>query len=267
MHKNANGCNAHILVIDLCKSHISYEYLRKIGVTNPNIHVTADLAFAIDAATDKRVAEILQVEGVSGVRKPIIGVSLSKVISKWAFPDVSDPEEKYKRYVKIIASILDDLIVKTGGTIVFIPHVFGSSDSNNDRQTHKKINDSMKLKDQTLLIDTEYSAGELRGLIGNCDFFIGARTHALISAAMTCVPFIGLEYESFKTRGILGRMLGFDRYVYNIQEMDEGSLKRLILDCWDQKSSIRQELEQKLPGIRERVSINDRLLHELLDKK
>lgn len=245
---------------------ISYEYLRKIGVKNSNMHVTADLAFAIDAAPEKRIAEILNKEGIMETHKPLIGASFSRVIAKWAYPDIQDTTEKYDRYSSVIAKVLDDLAEKTGATIVFIPHVIGHGDYNDDRNAQTVIRNKMKNKHKTISITNEYSAGELRGLIGKCDFFIGARTHSQISAAMMHVPFVAIEYESFKTRGIIGKMLDCESNVYNIHDLDYDSLHSMVFDSWSRRASIKTELEKKMAGMNERVSQNVSLLKELMQK-
>lgn len=246
------------------REDLSFEYLKRIGIKNPAMHVTADLSFQLDPASTDRIAEIMKYSGIADGPKPLIGVCFSRVISKWAFPEITDNWQKYDKYVVIVAGLLDDLIERTEATIVFLPQVTGPCEYYDDRTTHKFIWNHMKKKDETVLINEEYTAGELQGIIGKCDFFIGTRIQSQISSVMMSVPLIALEYESFSTRGIIGRMIGYEESIININELDQDTVLTKILDCWQRRRSIKNGLSEKATCINDRKSMNDRLLLSII---
>ncbi len=92
--------------------------------------------------------------------------------------------------------------------------------------------------------------------------FIGARTHAVISAAMMCTPFVAIEYESHKTRGIIGKMLDCEEFVYDIRTLDFDTLISKINNVWLNREKIKGELRTKIEGMEERAMLNGKLVEE-----
>lgn len=247
------------------REEISYEYLKKIGVKNPAIYVTADLAFALSPSPSERVRDIMSTEGINEKNRLLVGMSLSQVIPRWAFPEIEDVQEKYEKFIKIMAQVVDNLIEKLQATIVFVPHSLGPNKGNDDRIAHRDIFQLIKNKNDVILIETEHSPEELRGLIGDFDLFLGARTHSVISSAVMCTPFVALEYESFKTRGIIGKMLGCEELVYDIKNLSYNTLLSAINDAWGNRAEIRKELESKIEDIKQRALLNAKLVKELIE--
>ena len=82
--------------------------------------------------------------------------------------------------------------------------------------------------------------------------FIGARTHAVISAYSMCVPTIALGY-SIKSRGI-AKDLGLDeQLVVNSKNFTKGALLRSFAYLMDQESALRQHLQNIMPEYRQRT--------------
>jgi polysaccharide pyruvyl transferase WcaK-like protein len=249
------------------REEISYEYLQMIGVNKPPIYVTADPAFLLPSVTPERVKEIMLIECINKNDRPLIGVSLSQVIARWAFPEIQELGGKYDRYIKIMSQAIDHLTEELSATIVFVPHVIGYSKKEDDRIAAKDIYQMVKNKDKIKLIENEYAPEELKALIGQFDLFIGARTHSVISAAMMCTPFVAIEYESPKTRGIIGKMLDCEEFVYDIGTLDFDTLITKINDVWLNREKIRGELKFKIEGMEGRALLNGKLVKELMTRK
>jgi colanic acid/amylovoran biosynthesis protein len=229
--------------------------------------VTADLAFVLKPASVERAREILALEGVSTEHRPLIGVSLSRVISRWAFPALRDRNEKYRAYLEIMAQMIDRLADQMSATIVFIPQVIGPTPELDDRLAAKDIYAVCKNKAKIKLIANEYRPEELRAITGEFDMFIGTRTHAVISAAVMGVPFLALEYESHKTRGIIGRMLQCEDLVYDIRELSLETLHRRIDEVWKNRDRIRMELASKTATMEKRALRNGELVAQLVKEQ
>ena len=93
---------------------------------------------------------------------------------------------------------LINYIVSQGMCVCFIPHVFWKGQD--DRINIKEIADLFDHDVYTL--DAEkLSYLEIRYLISKCKYFIGGRTHSVVSAYSTHTPCIALGY-SVKSRGL-----------------------------------------------------------------
>ncbi|NQE52733.1 hypothetical protein C5S29_04000, partial [ANME-1 cluster archaeon GoMg3.2] len=210
----------------------SLKHLQEIGVNKPPIHVTADVAFMLEPASDERIKEILAKEGIKEYM-PLIGISVSKIISNYSFPELKNRKDKYNEYVKLMSKVIDYLVDTLNATIVFVPHVIGPGDID-DRIVADDICKLIKNKDKIVSIKEEYTPEELKGIVGQCDLFIGARMHATIASTSMLVPTVAIAYSD-KTHGIIGEMLGQEKYVLNIKELSYKSLISKIDDVWENR--------------------------------
>ncbi|MCK4251004.1 polysaccharide pyruvyl transferase family protein [candidate division WOR-3 bacterium] len=240
----------------------SLKHLQEIGVNKPPIYTTADVAFVLEPASDERIKEILAKEGIKEYA-PLIGISVSKIISNYGFPELKSRKDKYNEYVKLMLKVIDYLVDTLNATIVFVPHVIGPGDID-DRIVADDICKLIKNKDKTISIKEEYTPQELKGIIGQCDLFIGARMHATIAATSMLVPTVGIAY-SHKMHGVIGKMLGQEKYVLDIKELSYESLISKINDAWGNREKIKKELEMKIPMVKEKAMLNGKLVKELLD--
>lgn len=152
----------------------SLKELRKIGVENPNVEVTADPVFSFDIdngfSTDKLMKE-LKIDG-----KDYFCVS----VRKWNYlaQDFEDSIAKSCEYV----------YEKYGLIPLFIP-----MQQSQDKEICKSI--SAKLKCPFAEIKRKFSPTELMSLTAAARFVIGMRLHILIYSACSVTPFIGIEYD------------------------------------------------------------------------
>jgi len=239
------------------REDISYKYLQEMGVNKPPIYVTADLAFLLQPPPQEMVRKALLKYGVSKNNRPLVGISVSQLIYRWAFPDSKKLEEKYNRYVKMMAQAVDYLIDKLNATVIFVPHV------STDRIVANDIYQKVKHPNKVISITEEYTPEVLKGIIGECDLFIGARMHATIASTSMYVPTIAIAY-SHKTYGIIGKMLGQKKWIIDISTLDFYALTSKINDAWSAREEIREDLVSKVKVVNERALLNGKLVIDLL---
>lgn len=243
----------------LLREELSREYLNNSGITDPAIYVTADPAFLLDAVPQSRVFEILSEEGIGKIQKPLIGINPSGLISRFRGKGHQKAEEEF---ANIMAKVIDSLVKNLNATIIMIPHVYVIDAD--DRVGIDKIFREVENKSKVWVIKNEYTPHELKGIIGQCDLFIGARMHATIASTSMLVPTVGIAY-SHKMHGIIGEMLGQEKYIIDIKELDYETLISKINDAWENRGEIKEELEMKIPMIKEKPMLNGKLVKELLD--
>jgi polysaccharide pyruvyl transferase WcaK-like protein len=110
---------------------------------------------------------------------------------------------------------LIDYIKKQGMEVCFIPHVFWKGQD--DRDSMKRI--ATLVGDEVHFLDTKkMNYLQIRYVISKCAFFIGGRTHSVISAYCSHVPCLALGY-SIKSRGIAKDIGMPDFTVINSKEL------------------------------------------------
>lgn len=204
---------------------LSYEELKRMGVTRPSIYVTSDPAILLEPVTPEIVESIMAREGIPSGR-PLIGIS----VRKWS--DMS--------YLDSIAALGDYCVDRFNACPVFIP-MQHPSDVNVCENIIKRMNH------QACLVRGLYQPEELLGFIRRLDLMIGMRLHSLIYASNQAVPALGLVYEP--------KVEAFLREVSQPSagtplNMDCQKVYRLLDDLWEK----REEMSEKLKETRERLA-------------
>ena len=172
----------------------------------------------------------------------IIGLNLSPMVLN----NSNDSEKVKEEFDKLIQYIIND----TEYNIAFIPHVRLSF--SDDVDAMKPFYEKYKNTQRVKLIDDELlNARQLKGIISQCNIFIGARTHSIVAAYSTCVPAIALGY-SIKAKGIAKDLLGTDEgNVFSVK--NENDMKNLLdglKDYIENEDAYRKKLEQNIVDYR-----------------
>ncbi len=148
----------------------------------------------------------------------------------------------YENYRRLVQHILDT----TDAYVALIPHVVW--DSNDDRTVLKKIYEDFNQNERLILVE-DHTAPQLKYIISQCAFFVGARTHATIAAYSTAVPTLVVGY-SVKARGIARDLFGNeDGYIVPVQELSvPEQLTKAFSALWVKRDEVRQHLLDFLPG-------------------
>jgi len=157
-------------------------------------------------------------------------------------------------YPSVVRAILDFLIGSQGCQVLLIPHVFGDEeDSESDVPACRRIMSELgeTFKGALHYPEGNFDQHEIKWVIGQCDFFLGSRMHACIAALSQCVPAVGLAY-SRKFAGVLESVGGGSR-VLDLREMDQHQVLTSLDAALKDKESLRRELKERMPGIREAV--------------
>ena len=241
------------------RENVTKNYLKDIGVNNPSTYLTAEIAFLLEPAPPQRVQEIFLKENVNE-NGSLIGIGASALVYR-AF------KSKNNVYVALMAKIADYLVEKLDAQVIFISHVIipPKYDCHDDRFVAEKIYQLTRNKNKIKMIKGDYSPEELKGVIGRCDLFIGARMHSNIASTSMHVPTIALAW-SHKYHGIM-RMLEQEKYVCNIGTTTFNELVSKINDAWFNRDEIRNKLASKTRELEESALYSGRLIKRLIESR
>ena len=250
------------------REELSKNYLEDIGVNKPPLYLTADTAFILEPASYERVHEILSKEGLKDCDAPLIGMNISQLLNyKSKNLDVKDD------YIALMAKLADYLSEKLDVVVLFVPHeitpheiknetsIIGGDDISAVKEAYEKVKNKGKV---IPIANGEYSALELKGIIGQCDMFIGARMHSNIAATSLCIPTIAISY-SIKAPGIM-KMVGLEKYMCDFKTMTFEELKLKVDNIWRNREKIKEEMTPKIKDLKESVWFNGKLVKDSLDK-
>lgn len=144
-----------------------------------------------------------------------------------------------------ILKLIEYILKETKLNILLIPHVLW--EGQDDRIVTAAIQEHFKGNHRISILNSEQlNYCQLRYVISCCRYFIGARTHAVISAYSTCVPTLALGY-SVKSRGI-AKDLGLpERLVVDSKSYTEGMLLDSFKYLQATEDNVRSHLRAVIP--------------------
>ncbi len=219
-------------------------YLRGLGLENI-IEVT-DPAFTL-MPEPFDTAEVLPM-----APEGIVGVNISPLVRGYL------PSESARlRLDADVAAFVLELCEKRGYGVVLQVHV-GPLDGgarNSDYHYMRKLVDDHGLSHPRLrLAPSTLNATQLKFLVSQFRYFVGARTHATIGAFSSCVPTISIAY-SVKAKGINQDLFGDTRLVLDTPAVTLESLRERFALLERQEVDIRQLLIERIPVWKARAAI------------
>jgi len=248
------------------REEAGYQNLKHSRLQNERVSVVGDPAFLLQPAPFEQIKKIMIQEGIDIASKPLIGMTVTREIASMAFSDTTSSEDSYLKHVRMLAEVIDKLTDMLNATVIFIPHCIGFGEKLDDRIVAGDIFQVCRNKDRVKVITKEYGAGELKGLIGQLDLFIGERLHSVINAMSMCVPSIALSLSTDQRLNII-KMFGQENAICYVETLDADALVSKINDVWAKRNKIREELKSQTEIIKERAMLNGKLLKKLLDSR
>lgn len=149
--------------------------LAQLGVRRPPVTATADAAIALGSGDPDRGRTLLREAGIDGTG-PLIGVA----VRNW--------QAKDSRFVPSLAMALDQLAQKSGGQVLFFPMQLAADVKAAEAVRHHMQTDAT-------VITAPYGYQEVLDVVAAVDLVVGLRYHALVFAAMSGTPMVGLSYD------------------------------------------------------------------------
>lgn len=214
---------------------LSYTFFKSIGLEN--VICLPDPAFVLES-------EICSLPECFKTAK-IIGLNFSNFII--GNNDLNTPFGDEVR--KLLGYIFDN----TDMNVLLVPHVMWQ-DQDDRLICNTIVSEFRNYSSRITVLDSERrNYLQIRYVISKCHSFIGARTHAVISAYSTCVPAIALGY-SIKSKGIAKDLnLPDELVVDTVHEIKHGQLLNSFHYLEANYSTIKSHLEEIIPTYRKKA--------------
>ena len=237
------------------RESITLSYLQGIGVSN-NLQAVCDPAFVMQPQAV--TAEELGFDLEPG----FLGVNVSPLIAKWReageAPTVLQSE---------VAEFIRESYRKYGLQCLLIPHVGPlNAGIESDNDDHRYMQEIARLAEGVpglKLLPRTLNAAQLKFVLGQARFFIGARTHATIGAISRCTPTISIAYST-KARGLNKDLFGHEDYVLRTPDVSSSTLMVKLDLLMEREQIIRDQLHAILPGTVARSRLSADLLATVL---
>ncbi|HEY1138603.1 MAG TPA: polysaccharide pyruvyl transferase family protein [Lysobacter sp.] len=218
----------------------SYRYLtEKLGLGN--VVLMADPAFMLGRET------IDYTRFWPRCPNGVLGVNISALIERYKRPEQDLRAE--------VAEFIRRAVRDYGLGVLLVPHVnplqgeHNGGDATYMADLMERLQD---LGDRVTMMPHELNAAQIKYVISQLRFFVGARTHSTIAALSSGVPTVSIAY-SVKARGINRDLFGNEDAVLPTTELSADRLQR-SLDWLIQEERLLQEtLARRIPELQEQA--------------
>lgn len=192
------------------------------------------------------------------------GFALGNTVGINVSPMIQDNEKKSGVTMENHKELISFIIQNTDMQITLIPHVVW--ERNDDRGPLHELYRAFADTGRVVEIG-DGGCEELKGFIGRCRFFVGARTHATIAAYSMGVPTLVAGY-SVKARGIARDLFGTDEnYVLPVQSLEKkDDLTKGFQWLLSHEKEVREKLGEVMPGYKERALETGKEVDRLWDE-
>lgn len=220
-----------------------------LGPDRPAARFCPDVAFALEPQA-----------GVQGPRiepplppsAPLIGLNVSGLLAIGGYTR-RNMFGLSVDYNELIRRLLARLLEQTEAHVLLVPHVNDDSEEADEpacRAVWRAVPE--RWRGRVHLLEPLADPGQIKAVIGRCDFFIGSRMHACIAAISQGVPALGVAY-SRKFAGVFGAV-GAGELVLSARNLDLEQLLARCLALWAQRQAIARELAEQMPSVRGRLA-------------
>jgi len=220
----------------------SRQELLELGIPKTKIQVTADPVFGLLPEGDGR--ELLAQEGIIKDHRPLLGISLR-------------PWRDWQETKKVVAEIAKKAIEEWQAQVVFLPfHLPGDQEPCWEAaQLAGRGNFTPRV------LSGDYSPAQYLSIVGQLDFLLGMRLHALIFAARMGIPLVGLSYDPKIDRFL---ELAGHQPVIKVEEIKAELLWVLMEKVWSNKEAVQKQLKDQIISLEQKALENARLVWQLI---
>ncbi len=220
------------------------------------------IAFAPDVALllEPRRPAVLDVEGLDAAQDgalTTVGLNVSGLIYYGGYRGGNEFGLRVA-YRELVDAIVERLMQKEGVRIVLVPHVIPSDvyegNVENDLaaclDVHGRL--SVRYPGRLFVARGTYDQGEVKYIIGMCDFFVGTRMHSCIAALSQHIPAVGVAYSK-KFKGVF-QTVGVENLVADMRSSQADEILATIEAAFASRESIARRLRETVPEARRKVS-------------
>lgn len=239
-----------------CRDRPAVEYLKTLLGTNHadgKVRFAPDVAFILDARAPEHFdsGSLLPARTEKSI---VVGVNISGLLFNGGYTQDNMFGLKTS-YADLMKAVIEKLLMSENVIILLIPHVFPPADLmvESDAIACSRIYEGLhpKYPGKIFLVENQYSQGEIKYIIGLCDFFIGARMHTCIAAMSQNIPTVGIAYSK-KFEGVF-ESIGLADCVADIRCCPEDELLEKISSAFQRMDQIRESLRETVPRAQSEV--------------
>lgn len=242
----------------LARDRESLRLARELVGGRQTVQLSPDVAFALESRSPGRLLTepglTLPVEGISKVEARPIGVNANGLMYHGGYTRRNMFGLRLD-YAAFLPELITALLSEHPGELWLVPHTYAPPESvESDPGACRRVRAALpaNLQGRVRQIVGDYDCHEIKGIIGQCDFFVGSRMHACIAALSQGVPCAGVAY-SMKFKGVF-ETVGMEDWVVDGREVSTESAVARVLELYRQRDRVREDLKRRSQEARQQLT-------------
>lgn len=221
-----------------------------------------DVAFTLDSILPDQV-DIRPPVNLDSV-EPLVGINVNGLMYNGGYSR-DNMFGLNMNYRDFIIRLLERLLNETSCRILLVPHTFGKPGNvNSDPVASREALESLPdpLKSRVHMLEKKIDQNHIKGVISQCDFFIGSRMHSCIAALSQGVPTVGVAYSK-KFIGVFNS-IGLGEMVVDARAFDTESALDEVISRYSSREDVAVRLSEPVAEAKKTVL---KTFDELFDDK
>ena len=232
------------------------EYVNKLlskGTRNGKVRFAPDVGFVLDSREPQN-AEVSSLRKLRAEDAIVVGLNISGLLYNGGHTrnERFGLKTDYRQLVYAVARLL---LENDKVKLLLVPHVLPPAPATvNDTvaclEVYKRL--GREYPGRIFLVKGEYDQGEIKYVIGLCDFFVGSRMHSCIAALSQCISTVGVAYSN-KFRRVF-ETIGMERFVADMRHNTQEETLSVISNSYEERKNTAEYLKHVIPDVQRQVS-------------
>lgn len=216
-----------------------------------------DVSFAMNIPPEVEAEARMYFRNLRARERPWIIVSPSQVVSRLC-------QKRGIDFAGQMTAFVETLLERYDANILILPHSLGTGASkNNDIDLCRQLHASLRTRPQVYLHVPGPDPIMLRALIGQADFFVGCRFHAVVAALIMSVPTLILGW-SHKYRE-MAQGFNADIPSMDFENFSKDALIDMFDSAWQRRVETRERLVENGPAVKKAAIRNFDIVERQLE--
>jgi len=149
-------------------------------------------------------------------------------------------------YAAFLPRLVEALLHEHPGEVWLIPHTYAPADSvGSDPEACRRVRAALpdSAQGRVRVLTGKYDCQEIKGVIGQCDFFIGSRMHACIAALSRGIPTVAIAYRR-RSAGVF-ESVGAGDWVVDGRTTEEADATARVVQLYRHRNGVRERLSRE----------------------
>jgi len=231
----------------------SRDTARRLVKERVEILFSPDVAFCLEATKPVHVQVYPSHADEACTERRIIGVNVSGLLFNGGYTRNNMFRLKLN-YTSFLQKLIRALLEEHEGELWLVPHTYGregsvESDPDACLELYKSL--AEPVRSRTRIVTGDYDQHELKGIIGQCTFFVGSRMHACIAALSQGIPTVAVAYSK-KFAGVY-QCVGMADWVIDGRYVREDEAVSHALKVYRLREDVRSRLRVAADEARHQV--------------